>query len=164
MKEIISEQEFLKLVNNESVSVLRVSLFLEEDPNPEFLNKKLFYVISAACRDLEDFLDGHGAKNNKTWFHFRELVASARSFGFIAFLIEHIENSHIGPQDRSFFSDYLERTLEIKEYLREALICLFDLIREEAKQLNISFHRYASCSQRYPQTVNQPASNLLISP
>ena len=139
MKEIISEQEFLKLVNNEAVSVLRVSLFLEEDPNPQFLNKKLFYVISAACRDLEDFLDGHGAKNNKTWLYFRELVASSRSFGFIAFLIEHIENSHIGPQDQDFFFHYLKRTRDIKEYLREALIRLFNLIREEAERLKISF-------------------------
>jgi len=61
--------------------------------NEKFFNKKLFHAILTVSTDLEDFLDAHGAKNNREWCFFRELVASARNFGFAAFFIEHIEKA-----------------------------------------------------------------------
>lgn len=140
LQEIISEKEFIKLVHNAAVDVLRISLFLADEKNVQkFLNKKLFYVISVSARNLEDFLDDHRAINNRTWQHFRELVATARSFGFIAFLVEHIEKSHITSQDQKPFKDYFDKTKTIKRYLSQVLIFIFKLIREEAQRLTISF-------------------------
>ena len=66
LMEIISEEEFLKLVHNAVSDVLRLSLFLEDlKSNEKVFNKKLFYAILTVSRDLEDFLDAHGAKNNR---------------------------------------------------------------------------------------------------
>lgn len=148
MKEIISEEEFLKLVNNQAVNVLRIGSLLAE-PNPRILNKKLFYIISSSARDLEDFLDGHGAKNNKTWYYFREMVATARGFGFVAFLIEHIESSHIGPEDEPVMAEYLEATKAVKEYLGEIIIYTFRVLREEAERLHLSFPPVGLSEQYY---------------
>ncbi len=137
LKEIISEEEFLKLVNNQAVNVLRIGSLLAE-PNPRILNKKLFYIISSSARDLEDFLDGHGAKNNRTWYYFRELIATARGFGFVNFLVEHIESSHIGHEEEPVIADYIERTQPVKEYLREVIVYTFSVLREESERLHLS--------------------------
>jgi hypothetical protein len=140
LQEIIAEEEFLRLAQNASIDVLRISLFLEDVKlNPKAFHKKLFYVISSATRDLEDFLDDHGAKNNRSWHLFRELVASARWFGLVAFLVEHIEKSHLGPEERKVFKNYFDETKAAKQYFNHALSHLFKLIREEAKHLKISF-------------------------
>lgn len=138
--EIISEEEFLKLVHNAAADILRLSLFLEDFRNTEkIFNKKLFYAILTVSRDLEDFLDAHGAKNNRTWYYFRELVASARNFGFVAFLIEHIEKSYIGPEEQKVFQEYFEQTKPVKQYFNQVLVFIFKLIREEAQRLKIAF-------------------------
>jgi len=139
-EEIITEEEFLKLVHNAAIEVLRISIFLEDvKKEQKVFNKKLFYVIASVSRDLEDFLDDYGAKNNRTWHFFRELIASARNFGFIAFLVEHIEKSHTGPKEQKLFKEYFEETNEIKSYFNQVLLHIFKLIREEARKLKISF-------------------------
>ena len=138
--EIISQEDFLKLVHNAASDVLRLSLFLEDlKSNEKVFSKKLFYAILTVSRDLEDFLDAHGAKNNRTWYYFRELVASARNFGFAAFLVEHIEKSHIGLEDQKIFNEYFEKTRDTKHYLNQTLLYIFKLILKEAKSLKISF-------------------------
>ncbi|MCX8012114.1 MAG: hypothetical protein N3A64_03045, partial [Desulfobacterota bacterium] len=138
--EIISEEEFLKLVHNAAADILRLSLFIEDFKDTEkIFNKKLFYAILTVSRDLEDFLDAHGAKNNRTWYQFRELVASARNFSFVAFLIEHIEKSYLSPEEQKLFQEYFEQTKPVKQYFNQSLIFIFKLIREEAQKLKISF-------------------------
>lgn len=140
LREVITEEEFLKLVNNAAIDVLRIALFLSDvKKTQKVFNKKLFYVIAGTSRDLEDFLDDHGAKNNRTWNVFRDLVASARSFGFIAFLVEHIEKSHTGPHEQELLRAYFEKTKRVKRYLNQLLIYIFKLILEEAEKLHMSF-------------------------
>jgi hypothetical protein len=138
--EIISEEEFLKLVQNAAADVLRLSLFLEDlKSNEKVFNKKLFYAILTVSRDLEDFLDAHGAKNNREWSYFRELVASARNLGFVAFLIEHIEKSYIPAEEQKIFDEYFDKTRNTKHYFNQTLQKIFELIRVEAQRLKISF-------------------------
>ena len=138
LRELITEEEFLKLVHNAAIDVLRISLFLADAQNHQkVFNKKLFYTIASVSRDLEDFLDDHGAKNNQTWYYFRELIASARGFGFMAFLVEHIEKSHIHTQEQKTFQEYFEKTKHIKLYFNQVLIHIFKFIREEAQHLKI---------------------------
>ncbi len=140
LREVISEEEFLRLVHNAAIDVLRIALFLEDvKKTQKVFNKKLFYVIASTSRDLEDFLDDHGAKNNRAWNFFRDLVASARSFGFIAFLVGHIEKSHTGPQEQELLREYFDKTKKVKRYLKQVLIYIFKLIREEARRLHVSF-------------------------
>lgn len=140
VREVISEEEFLKLVHNAASDVLRIALFLGDvKEDQKVFNKKLFYVIAGTSRDLEDFLDDHGAKNNRAWSFFRDLVASARSFGFIAFLAEHIEKSHTGPQEQELLREYFNATRKVKRYLNPVISYIFKLIREEARNLHVSF-------------------------
>ncbi|MBN2467183.1 MAG: HPr family phosphocarrier protein [Deltaproteobacteria bacterium] len=139
-KEIISEEAFLRLVHNATVDVLRISQCLAgEQVDPKLLTKRLFYVISVTARELEDFLDDHGAKNNRDWYFFRELVATARTFGFVAFLVEHIETRYLSFQDKKSYKSYFERTKSIRQYYNQLLIQIFTLIQNEAQRLNISF-------------------------
>jgi len=139
-KEIITEEIFLKLARNSAIDILRISQCLADRKIVQkLLNKRLFYVIYVTARELEDFLDDHGAKNNSTWYYFRELVASARAFGFVAFLVEYIETRYISVQNKEIFQDYFNKTKKNKQYFKRVLIHIFKLIQEEAHRLNISF-------------------------
>jgi hypothetical protein len=107
LREIISEEYFLKTVRIAAADVLRLSLFLEDlKINDKFFNKKLFYAILTVSTDLEIF-GCPWAKNNREWSYFRELVAAARNFGFAAFLIEHIEKSRIPLKKNLFLMNFL---------------------------------------------------------
>jgi hypothetical protein len=150
LREVISEEEFLRLVHNAASDVLRIALFFADvKKTQKVFNKKLFYVIATTTRDLEDFLDDHGAKNNRAWNFFRDLVASARTFGFIAFLVEHIEKSHAGPQDHELLREYFDKTKKVARYLNQVLIHIFKLIREEAQRLQVSFPPKGLSEQYY---------------
>ena len=140
LREIISEEDFLKPLQNAAADILRLSLFLEDIKNNEkVFNRKLFYAILTVSRDLEDFLDIHGAKNNQEWSFFRELVASARNFGFAAFLVEHIEQIHIPPDEQAIFNEYFDNTKNTKKFFNQTLLKIFELIKVEAQRVKISF-------------------------
>jgi len=139
-KEIITEERFLRAANNAAVDILRISQCLADKKMArKLMNKRLFYVIYVTARELEDFLDDHEAKNNRTWYYFRELVASAQAFGFAAFLVEYIETRYLGVQDKEIFQDYFTKTKKYKQYFKRVLIYIFKLIQEEAYRLKISF-------------------------
>ena len=51
---------------------------LNAKDEPYLLNKKVYSKLISASHLLEDFLDFHGAKNNRTWIFYRELSAAVR--------------------------------------------------------------------------------------
>ena len=67
--------------------------FLATCREPEALFTKKFYSkLVASSHLVEDFLDFHGAKNNKNWYLFREMSAAVRHLSMAAYIQEHISN------------------------------------------------------------------------
>jgi hypothetical protein len=106
------------------------------DKSQNVFAKKLYSKLVADSQLLEDFLDYHGAKNNKQWYHYRELAASIRHLGLASYSQEHVQN-------RLFFYD-LGNTEEFEKegrttmaFLTRCLMNLAPAILEEATRLKI---------------------------
>ena len=72
---------------------LRCTLFIAETGGKgQAYTQKFYSTLASASTLLEDFLDYHGAKNNKNWYFFRELVATMRHIGLASNFQKHISN------------------------------------------------------------------------
>ena len=93
LKEIISEEDFLELFQKQTIDILKICTYLKEKEDKDYLYTKRFYGnITTQSRLLEGFLDDYGAKDNRTWIYFRELIATTRYMGFSAYMFKHIQN------------------------------------------------------------------------
>ena len=98
--------------------------------------KDLFARLVSTSVMLEDFLDFHGAKNNKDWYFYRELASAVRHLSLAGFSQIHILN-------RLIFYDLQDTEVLRKEgratlyFLKNSLIKLASVIIDEAKYLNI---------------------------
>jgi phosphotransferase system HPr-like phosphotransfer protein len=102
-----------------------------DDPQREF-TKKLYSKLISSSMTLEDFLDFHGAKNNKDWYYYRELAAAARHLSLGANFQKHITN-------RLLFYDLLDYSEFQKDgditfrFLTRSLMKMAPIILEEAR-------------------------------
>ncbi|MEA3429313.1 MAG: HPr family phosphocarrier protein, partial [Thermodesulfobacteriota bacterium] len=62
------------------------------DSRKHAFTERLFSKLVSTSQLLEDFLDFHGAKNNKYWYLYRELTASVRHLSMASYSYKHISN------------------------------------------------------------------------
>ncbi|NQT10680.1 MAG: HPr family phosphocarrier protein [Desulfobacteraceae bacterium] len=106
------------------------------DSSKHAFTKKLFSKLVSTSQLLEDFLDFHGAKNNKYWYLYRELTASVRHLSIASYSYQHISN-------RLAFYDLVNTESFEKEgkitfnFLTSSIMKMAPVILDEAKHLNI---------------------------
>lgn len=106
------------------------------DPRKHAFTKKLFSKLVSTSQLLEDFLDFHGAKNNKYWYLYRELTASVRHLSIASYSYQHISN-------RLAFYDLVNTESFEKEgkitfdFLTSSIMKMVPVILDEARHLNI---------------------------
>lgn len=90
LNQIISEEEFLGLVQDISVPFFRTfNAYRELLKNTEPTRKCYSNLIQQADL-LESFLDEYGARQNRTWAHFTEYIAGIRNLVIAGFYIKHL--------------------------------------------------------------------------
>ncbi len=85
---IITEDEFKEPLQEAAFPFFRLAALIALDKR-SFSNLFYFNLMNEAEK-LELFLDDHGAKENGTYHHFRELIASIRNFSIAAFQLSHV--------------------------------------------------------------------------
>ena len=116
---------------------LKSCIYISNFTSPRYLfTKKLFSELIATSQVLEDFLDFHGAKNNKEWYFYRELTAAGRHLSLGGYSQTHILNrlDVYGLPDTKTFEKEGTSTLY---FLRKTLMKLAPVILDEARRLNI---------------------------
>ena len=89
--EIIREGEFLPFVQDSCGEIFRVyNSFRRATEGKGKLTRKFYSHLIQAADALESFLDEYGARENKTWAHFTEYIASIRNLSIAAFYIRHL--------------------------------------------------------------------------
>ena len=104
---------------------------LMDDPHTEF-TKKLYSKLISSSKLLEDFLDFHGAKNNKDWYYYRELAAAVRHLSLGANFQKHLSNRLIF-YDLSNYSDFQKDGEVTLEFLTKTLVDMAPVILQEAQ-------------------------------
>jgi len=120
-----------------SQDYLKCCQYISRSQSSEHIfSKKLYSTLISSSQLLEDFLDFHGAKNNKNWYFYRELSAAVRHLSLGGYSQRHI-------QDRFVFYDFGENSRFEKEgvathdFLKNSLMKLAPVIIEEARRLHI---------------------------
>jgi phosphotransferase system HPr-like phosphotransfer protein len=101
-----------------------------------FFTKKLFSRLIASSQILEDFLDYHGAKNNKNWYYYRELTAAVRHLSIGSYSQKHILNRLVF-YDLVHSEDFKREGKATFNFLTESIKKLTPVILDEARRLNI---------------------------
>lgn len=139
---MILDQKYCKVTFEEKVRIysedfLRCCLYISKYNEPDiYFTKRLYSKLIATTQLLEDLLDFHGAKSNKQWFYYRELVATVRHISLAAYVQQHIINrlSFYLLEDIDAFPEQASYTLD---YLNRILKRISPVIVDEAAFLNI---------------------------
>ena len=125
--------KFDKKVRIFSHDYLKCCLYITgmDDPQNEF-TKKLYSKLISSSMLLEDFLDFHGAKNNKNWYYYRELSAAVRHLSLGANFQKHLSNRLLF-YDLSNYSDFQKDGEVTLEFLTQTLVKMAPVILEEAR-------------------------------
>ncbi len=96
----------------------------------------LYSKLTATTKLLEDFLDSHGAKNNKNWYYFRELTATLIHLSIGSYSQKHISGRLVfyGLQNSGEFEAQGQAT---QAFLNASMMKIAPAILEEAQRLNI---------------------------
>jgi phosphotransferase system HPr-like phosphotransfer protein len=130
----VSFSEKVRIFSND---YLKACVYISNFTSSRYLfTKKLFSDLIASSQVLEDFLDFHGAKNNKEWFYYRELTAAVRHLSLGGYSQTHILNrlDFYGLPDTEAFEKEGTATLF---FIRKTIMKLAPIILNEARRLNI---------------------------
>ncbi|MFH2044266.1 MAG: HPr family phosphocarrier protein [Pseudomonadota bacterium] len=111
------------------------SLSIGEDPKRFFVKKFILSFISSS-QLLEDFLDYHGAKNNKNWYYYRELSAAVRHLSLACYSQTHILN-RIDFYDLPVLENFVDEGKATLNFLIETILKMAPEILTEARRLGI---------------------------
>lgn len=106
-----------------------------DDPRNEF-TKKLYSKLISSSMLLEDFLDFHGAKNNKDWYYYRELAAAVRHLSLGANFQKHLSNRLVF-YDLADYSDFQKDGEVTLDFLTKTLADMAPVILKEAQRHDI---------------------------
>ncbi len=147
------ENSFAEKVRLFSQDYLKCCIYISDIDRPEdVFTQKLFSTLVATSMLLEDFLDFHGAKNNKNWYFYRELTATARHLSLAANFQKHISNRLVFYDlvDSGDFPREGESTLE---FLTSALMKMAPVILKEARRLKIRIPQTLFSAADFPSVV-----------
>ena len=95
LSEIISEKDFLPLLQETCIEFFKTfNAFVITLEKKSDINGKFYSILIQETEFLENFLDEHGARENKTWSLFTEYIASIRNLAIAAFYITHLRNRY----------------------------------------------------------------------
>lgn len=114
LERIISEVEFLPILTIQAQAFFKIANFLLASKNEAWGENHMF-SLSMECNTLETFLDDFGARNNKYFSYFTELLASVRGFANAAHSLQHlghrIEKYDISPDTMREFRADIEKAI-----------------------------------------------------
>jgi phosphotransferase system HPr-like phosphotransfer protein len=147
---ICCEISFKEKANLFSFEYLKCIRFIEGvDSDDYVLTKKLYSKLITASHLLEDFLDFHGAKNNREWVFYRELSAAMRHLALAGYSQKHILN-------RLKFYE-LKDTARFKLESKETLLMIQNSIKlaapvilKEASKLEIDIPEFGYDPRFFP--------------
>lgn len=150
----IHQDTFYHKVRFFSRDYLRYCRYILSPEAPEAghrFTKRLFANFIGSSRVLEDFLDYHGAKNNKNWFFYRELSASVRHISMGSYCQRHIL-TRLAFYDIGDISRFETDGKRMLDFLTDCLRDLAPAILDEAKRLNIEIPECHYTADHFPST------------
>jgi phosphotransferase system HPr-like phosphotransfer protein len=135
-----------------SYDFLKCFVYINEINSDYIFTKKLYSRLIATSHLLEDFLDFHGAKHNKSWCYFRELASCVRYLSLAGYSLRHISN-RLHHYELSDEGDFKESGDETVKFLVDSMRNLAPVILENASKLNIPIPKGVFDHANFPGVV-----------
>jgi len=139
-EKLIDETRFVRLLQAHSQAFFRLTNLLSAQ-SARAWNKRHYYQLINEADALESVLDDYGARYNRTYAFFTELVASIRWFAHTGYSIAHMLgrlDSYRGEENPDPLWD--EACVDIARGLETIQFCsskLVEAIRNEARQVGL---------------------------
>lgn len=147
---ISCEISFKEKANLFSFEYLKCVRYIEGvDSGDHILTKKLYSKLITASHLLEDFLDFHGAKNNREWVFYRELSAAMRHLALAGYSQKHILN-RLGFYDLKDTDRFKLESTDTLIMIQDSLRLAAPVILREAKMLGIEIPAFGYDSRFFP--------------
>jgi hypothetical protein len=128
---------FAEKIRMFSYDYLRCCVYISDfDVSQNVFTKKLYSKLIASSQLLEDFLDYHGAKNNRNWYFYRELTAAVRHLSLGCYSQKHISNRLVF-YDLPDIGNFKTEGYDTLDFLSQTLIKMAPVIIDEARRLDI---------------------------
>jgi len=136
-QKLFSDDTFTEKVRLFSYDYLRCCNYVASfDVSRYVFTKKLYSRLISSSQLLEDFLDFHGAKNNKNWYFYREMTAAVRHLSLGCYSQKHISN-RLASYGLDDIEDFKSQGYATLDFLAGCLIQMAPVILEEAVRLQI---------------------------
>lgn len=139
LQEIISETAYLPLLRPAIRPLFELGLVLKGLVQPP--TKKYLFRLTQEADEAESFLDDYGARNNKLFSHFGEMIASLRGLGIAAYSLRHVWGrldlyvlERISVERREQFRRELRHALD---FLVEGLFTLQIELQHEGRRIGL---------------------------
>jgi hypothetical protein len=148
--ETTTEDSFAEKVRIFSNDYLKCCIYISSVNRSEVVFTQKFYstLISTSLL-LEDFLDFHGAKNNKNWYFYRELTATVRHLCLAANFQKHISNRLVF-YDLADVGDFPKQGETTLDFLTRTLMKMAPVILKEAQRLKIQMPETQYAAADFP--------------
>jgi hypothetical protein len=151
LEEIVPEKAFASVLEHQSEMLFRLANTLLARPDADWSRNEFFQLISETDT-LEALLDDYGARHNRTYAFFRELVASLRGLALAGFSIAHLERRiesygtvlSVRDSDQAIAS--IRKT---KTFLGDRQRALLAAARDEARALGVRVTSESFPENRY---------------
>ncbi len=143
----ISFMEKVRVLSHDYLKACLYLCELKEDQN--FYTRKLYARFISTSRVLEDFLDFHGAKNNTTWFYYRELASAMRHLNQGGYSQKHILN-RLGFYNLPDAVTFEKKGQDTLSFINGCLYRLAPVIVAEARCLGIPVPENRFSSEDFP--------------
>ncbi len=136
--EIIQEPEFIPLADKASQALLNFAAYFIEKPSVRLTKKNLVALVKESI-ELEDFLDDHGARSNKNWVYYGEIVASLRGFAGTSYMINHIlSRLKFYNLDTSRMEAFIRDADKRLEFINASILALCSTLAAEARRIGLT--------------------------
>lgn len=123
---------------------------LKVEPKRDTYTKRLYSILISSSQLLEDLLDFHGAKNNRNWYYYRELCATARHLSKAAYSHKHIVN-RLPFYDLDIPDEFEKQGEKTHDFLTRSLRKLAPAVLEEARRLEIPIPESSFTPSDFPR-------------
>jgi hypothetical protein len=151
LEEVISEKVFAGILASQAEMFFRLANTLLARIEDEWGRRHFFQLISEAD-SLESFLDDYGARYNRTYSLFRELIAGLRGLALAGFSVVHLERrlesygAILSVRDADSASASIRKS---KAFLTAAVRTLLQAVREEGAARGVKITSESFPEARY---------------
>ena len=147
-----TRSDFLYGVSKQMADLLKVIPFMNSEGQDRKNYSKRFYgYVSGQAELAEALLDSCGAKENRTWFFLRELVAAIHSFSKACYVLRYLE-LRVATYDilEQGTSEFQVITDNVRYLFDDMLQKAFRQLEHEARELGLTIPKHGIKAEDFP--------------